>query len=67
MRDRGLRKSPGGSSIEVNHTVHNFTAGDTSHPQHDKICHILCEINEQPKVDGYMPPISKEIVDYDES
>ncbi|XP_054792499.1 pentatricopeptide repeat-containing protein At2g13600-like [Prosopis cineraria] len=33
MKERGIRKSPGCSWIEVDHRVHVFTVDDTSHPQ----------------------------------
>lgn len=33
MRDKGVKKMPGGSSIEVNNRVHEFIVGDKSHPQ----------------------------------
>jgi hypothetical protein len=32
MRDSGLKKEPGCSSIEVNGIVHVFLAGDNCHP-----------------------------------
>lgn len=37
MRERGVRKNPGQSWMEMRKMVHLFTAGDTSHPQIDKI------------------------------
>ncbi|XP_030477737.2 pentatricopeptide repeat-containing protein At2g22410, mitochondrial isoform X1 [Cannabis sativa] len=33
MKDRGVEKTPGCSSIEVNGIVHEFTVGDNLHPQ----------------------------------
>lgn len=37
MRDRGLRKEPGCSWIEVNKHIHTFIFGDGSHPNIDEI------------------------------
>ncbi|CAK7339056.1 unnamed protein product [Dovyalis caffra] len=47
MRDAGVKKMPGGSLIEVNNRVHEFIAGETSHPQFDRIHEILSKINRQ--------------------
>eukprot|EP01018_Ginkgo_biloba_P026783 Gb_12573 [translate_table: standard] len=37
MKDRGLKKPPGCSLIEVNNRVHAFLVGDKSHPQTEEI------------------------------
>ncbi|KAG9450158.1 hypothetical protein H6P81_010123 [Aristolochia fimbriata] len=37
MRDRGLRKTPGQSWIEVKNKVYSFTAGDRRNPQTDEV------------------------------
>lgn len=42
MKDLGLRKVPGCSSIEINGVVHEFLVADASHPQMREICSILC-------------------------
>ncbi|XP_065880784.1 pentatricopeptide repeat-containing protein At5g56310-like [Euphorbia lathyris] len=47
MRDKGVKKIPGGSFIELNNRVTEFTAGETLHPQFDEICAILWNINGQ--------------------
>lgn len=47
MRDKGVKKIPGGSFIELNNRVSKFTSGETLHPQFDEICTILCNINRQ--------------------
>eukprot|EP01018_Ginkgo_biloba_P029369 Gb_08125 [translate_table: standard] len=41
MKDRGLKKTPGCSLIEVNSKVHAFHVGDRLHPQCEKIYAIL--------------------------
>ncbi|KAK9137448.1 hypothetical protein Sjap_008042 [Stephania japonica] len=41
MKEMGIRKLPGCSSIEVNGVVHEFFALDASHPQHEEIYAVL--------------------------
>ncbi|KAL4190453.1 hypothetical protein AMTRI_Chr07g24860 [Amborella trichopoda] len=41
MGDVGVRKNPGCSLIEVNGEVHEFLAGERSHPQCKEIYHLL--------------------------
>ncbi|XP_050218548.1 pentatricopeptide repeat-containing protein At5g56310 [Mercurialis annua] len=47
MRDKGVKKMAGGSSIEVNNKVNEFIAGETSHPQFHELFQVLCNINGQ--------------------
>jgi hypothetical protein len=55
MKDRGLKKTPGCSFIEVNNKVHAFLVGDRSHPQSEKIFTMLETLAEQMKEAGYVP------------
>jgi pentatricopeptide repeat protein len=55
MEDRGIKKLPGCSWIDVNKHVHTFLAGDTSHPQIQKICTELERLSLQMKAEGYVP------------
>lgn len=41
MRERGIKKQPGCSWIEIKNKIHTFVAGDTAHLQSDKICAML--------------------------
>ncbi|XP_010262450.1 PREDICTED: pentatricopeptide repeat-containing protein At4g02750-like [Nelumbo nucifera] len=45
MKERGLKKQPGCSWIEVNNTVHVFLAGDCSHPEFHSVCCVLNFLN----------------------
>ncbi|PKA61826.1 Pentatricopeptide repeat-containing protein [Apostasia shenzhenica] len=54
MKDRGVEKAPGGSSIELNGRVHEFTSRDGGHPSFEKIYEVLNEANEHMKVIGYL-------------
>eukprot|EP01018_Ginkgo_biloba_P030196 Gb_04417 [translate_table: standard] len=55
MKDRGLRKTPGCSWIEVKNRVHTFLAGDKSHPQSEKLYAVLESLTQQMKKAGYVP------------
>lgn len=52
MRDKGVRKNPGCSWIEVDNRVHVFTVDDTSHPQIKEIYIMLEEIIKKIKDTG---------------
>ncbi|GAB4824760.1 hypothetical protein Ancab_007624 [Ancistrocladus abbreviatus] len=45
MRQRGVKKEPGRSWIEVKNSIHAFFAGDTLHPLADKIYEFLEDLN----------------------
>ncbi|XP_057845433.2 pentatricopeptide repeat-containing protein At4g02750-like isoform X2 [Cryptomeria japonica] len=54
MKDRGIKKMPGCSWIEVHKTVHVFSAGDRSHPQTQAIYTKLEELSCEMKAAGYI-------------
>ncbi|PON69935.1 Pentatricopeptide repeat [Parasponia andersonii] len=43
MMEKGIRKAPGSSVIEVNGKAHEFLVGDTSHPENEDI-HVLLSL-----------------------
>ncbi|XP_057824446.2 pentatricopeptide repeat-containing protein DOT4, chloroplastic-like isoform X2 [Cryptomeria japonica] len=55
MEERGLKKKPGWSWIEVDSRVHAFLIGDTSHPQSENIYAILKSLSLRMKEVGYVP------------
>eukprot|EP00253_Pinus_taeda_P000868 PITA_00868 len=55
MRERGVRKIAGCSSIEVNNRIHAFLVGDKSHPESEKIYAMLEDLGELMKDAGYVP------------
>ncbi|KAM6552549.1 hypothetical protein CsatB_013311 [Cannabis sativa] len=67
MRDRGVRKTPGASSITVDGVVHEFVAGDESHPQAKKIFETWDKLVEKMKVMGYVPNTSVVLLDIEET
>ena len=44
MKNINIQKVPGSSTIEVDNAVHEFVAGDQSHPDSEKILGMLGEI-----------------------
>ncbi|KAI3830009.1 hypothetical protein L1987_04141 [Smallanthus sonchifolius] len=55
MKDIGLKKEPGCSSVEVNGTIHEFVVGDNTHAQSKLIYGKLNEVFETLKSNGYEP------------
>ncbi|KAJ4957416.1 hypothetical protein NE237_024527 [Protea cynaroides] len=66
MMDRGIKKTPGCSLIEMNGVVHEFVAGDQSHPQSIEIYSKLDEITKDLKLSGYVPNTSEVFLDIGE-
>ncbi|KAF3773407.1 Pentatricopeptide repeat-containing protein [Nymphaea thermarum] len=65
MRDKGVKKAPGGSYVEVGNSVHEFVAGDNSHPHAERIYEIASEIDLQLRMAGYVPNTCI-LLDFDE-
>ncbi|KAK1627588.1 hypothetical protein QYE76_001903 [Lolium multiflorum] len=53
MKERGVRKEPGRSWIEVKNLVHAFFVGDRLHPLADQIYKYLAELNDRLEKIGY--------------
>lgn len=53
MKDDGLRKEPGCSSVEVDGNMHEFLVGDNTHPSSKEIYSKLEEIGGRLKCEGY--------------
>ncbi|RYR44172.1 hypothetical protein Ahy_A08g040555 isoform B [Arachis hypogaea] len=58
MKEMGVRKEPGCSWIEHGDEVHNFLAGDSSHPQSKELHEYLETLSERMKKEGYVPDTS---------
>ncbi|KAI3469324.1 hypothetical protein Pfo_025987 [Paulownia fortunei] len=54
MRDRGVKKEPGRSWIEVKNSVHAFFVGDRLHPLADEIHKYLEDLNKRVAAIGYV-------------
>ncbi|KNA09489.1 hypothetical protein SOVF_153080 [Spinacia oleracea] len=66
MRDKGVKKVPGYSWLEVQNKIHTFAAGDTNHPEKDRIYAFLEELESRMKQDGYVSSIKLVLHDVDE-
>ncbi|XP_039119149.1 pentatricopeptide repeat-containing protein At4g13650 isoform X1 [Dioscorea cayenensis subsp. rotundata] len=53
MKDRGVKKEPGRSWIEVKNVVHAFFVGDRLHPLADAIYEFLEDLNKRAILKGY--------------
>lgn len=66
MRDKGTRKIPACSWIEVNNKVHAFVAGDKSHPCYDKINEVMTILLEVMEREGYVVDTNEVFHDIEE-
>ncbi|KAI5658481.1 hypothetical protein M9H77_27274 [Catharanthus roseus] len=66
MTHQGVVKTPGCSMIEANGAVHEFFAGDRSHPQMEEIEAMLAEMAKRLKMLGYAPEMCEVFFDIDE-
>ncbi|KAK7305138.1 hypothetical protein VNO77_43038 [Canavalia gladiata] len=66
MAHHGVVKMPGCSMIEANGIVHEFLAGDKTHPQINDIEHMLDVVAAKLKIEGYVPTTSEVSLDIDE-
>ncbi|GAY50576.1 pentatricopeptide repeat-containing protein [Citrus sinensis] len=66
LNDKGMKKVPGCSSIEVGSVVHEFLVGDKVHPQSKHIYEMLDEIDALLEKSGFVPDTSEVLYDMDE-
>ncbi|KAH6772598.1 hypothetical protein C2S52_004595 [Perilla frutescens var. hirtella] len=66
MRERGLRKTLGCSSITVEGLVHEFVAGDDTHPQSEEIVKTWNKLLVDLRLKGYVPNTSVVLLDLEE-
>ncbi|KAK9132970.1 hypothetical protein Scep_012498 [Stephania cephalantha] len=66
MRARDIQKIPGSSSIEADNVVHEFIAGDKSHPKSNDIYDMLEEMNDRLYAAGYEPVMSSVLQEMDD-
>ena len=55
MQEKGIRKEPGVSWIEISNKIHRFVVGDRSHPEAKKIYDVLDNLSKKLKAEGYIP------------
>ena len=66
MKDRGLKKVPGVSNVELRGQVHTFLAGDRSHHQSKEIYEALDVLLAKMKESGYVPRTETALHDVEE-
>ncbi|VFQ69793.1 unnamed protein product [Cuscuta campestris] len=66
LRDSGTRKVPGYSWVEVQNRIHIFSAGDSTHPDSERIYAFLEDLELQMKHEGYVVATKLVLHDVDE-
>lgn len=66
MNERGIKKIPGVSNVELHNQVHTFLAGDRLHPQSGKIYEELDTLIGKIKEVGYVPVTDGALHDVEE-
>jgi pentatricopeptide repeat protein len=66
MTKRGIKKVPGCSVVELDGEVHEFIAGDESHPQWKEIYRMVEEMSRELRRIGHIPATSEVLLDLDE-
>ncbi|KAF0902801.1 hypothetical protein E2562_019129 [Oryza meyeriana var. granulata] len=66
MRNKGIKKEPACSWIEVKNKLHVFVAHDKSHPWYDRIIDALNVYSEQMIRQGYVPNMEDVLQDIEE-
>ncbi|CAL9147044.1 unnamed protein product [Musa hybrid cultivar] len=66
MSERGIRKVPGCSLVELNGEIYEFIAGDESQLQYRGVYEMLEEIGRKIKLAGYVPRKTEVLLDIDE-
>ncbi|KAH7685977.1 TPR-like protein [Dioscorea alata] len=66
MRERGVAKVPGHSSISLDGVVHEFVASDQKHPQIGKITQEWNKILKRLREEGYVPDTENLLLDLEE-
>ncbi|KAF3796128.1 Pentatricopeptide repeat-containing protein [Nymphaea thermarum] len=66
MKERGITKPPGWSSIEVSKRIHRFTVFDRSHPRSDAIYRTLNDLEERMRKMGYVAEMNCVLGNFEE-
>ncbi|XP_043694377.1 pentatricopeptide repeat-containing protein At1g08070, chloroplastic-like [Telopea speciosissima] len=66
MHQRGIRKTPGCSSIIVDGIAHEFLVRDHSHPESENIYLMLDQVTQKLKQAGYIAETSEVLLNIDE-
>ncbi|XP_068664408.1 pentatricopeptide repeat-containing protein At5g48910-like [Aristolochia californica] len=66
MKDRGIQKVPGCSSVELDGRVHEFIVGDITHAQKKEMYEMMDEFGERLRIEGYEPDTRQVLLDIEE-
>lgn len=66
MRHNGVAKLPGCSAVTLDGNVHEFLAGERTHPQMDDINHMWDQITERLKREGHKPALRNLLLDLED-
>ncbi|KAK9678091.1 hypothetical protein RND81_11G187300 [Saponaria officinalis] len=66
MRERGVKKVPAYSWVEIDHKMHVFSANDKNHPRWDDIRKKIEWLSKKMEERGYKPDTSCVLHDWDE-
>uniref|UniRef100_A0A7N0TTR2 DYW domain-containing protein n=1 Tax=Kalanchoe fedtschenkoi TaxID=63787 RepID=A0A7N0TTR2_KALFE len=58
MKERGVKKEPACSWVEIENAVHMFVANDDAHPHREEVLQMWMKISEKIKEYGYVPDTS---------
>ncbi|GMI68473.1 hypothetical protein like AT5G15340 [Hibiscus trionum] len=61
LKTKGIRKIPGMSSIHVDGQLHQFSAGDKSHPKTQEIYIMLEDMIRRLRLAGYVPNLAAQV------
>ncbi|RAL41640.1 unnamed protein product [Cuscuta campestris] len=65
MKERGVKKEPGVSWMELKNQIHQFVMGSKSHPHCEEIESYLKELTAELKLSGYVPDTGSVMHDMD--
>ncbi|KAK9104339.1 hypothetical protein Scep_021183 [Stephania cephalantha] len=66
MKEKGIKKPPGCTLIEVDGAIHEFFAEDTAHPQSTEIYDAMEDMMKRIKSAGYVPNTAEARLDAEE-
>lgn len=66
MKNQGVKKTPGWSSISIDGVIHEFVAGDETHPQAQDIFKRWEKLLGEMKLKGYVPNTSVVLLDIED-
>ncbi|XP_006651966.1 pentatricopeptide repeat-containing protein At5g48910-like [Oryza brachyantha] len=66
MSKKGIKKVPGCSVVELDGEIHEFIAGDESHPQYKEIYRMVEEMARELRRIGHIAATSEVLLDLDE-